>query len=432
MTRSTTHYFVLVFSFLFAVFLFAGCSNPSADDANGSETSWISTESEDQLQGKLQLTGAPLNWEGTYSMKQAGKPDKKPVVEYEEVGYVESPVTTEGDTLSATWVTTIGNYVYASYHLSGEDFAGAVEVYRIQNNADPRLISKAFFEDTDINAILPGGPGLLYITGGRKSGKATGLETPAFVAALRLVANRQFDNPPLRSLVDLPSFSGNSLFFDPRLSSADGFSTKLWIASGATGGGVFSVDALNPAEIIDSIPLSPVKHLTGDGQFTTDNDGAITGLISHSRLIGITSGENAALHVFANAIEEPGTPVAYPIEAIIPANGKVVPALKDETIWIPLLENGLGAWSIDNGTPETVLGPEYFGNDNTASVVIQGNHLMVASGGAGLYLADIQDSDDITTWKLQDFAGSANHLTVSGNTIVVAAGKAGVRIFRRN
>jgi len=432
MMKSVSQNLVLVTSLVLILLLFVACSNPSSDEENSGETSWISTESEDQLQGQLQLTGAPLSWEGTYSMKQAGKPDKKPEVDYEEVGFVESPVTAEGDTLSATWVTTIGNFVYASYHLSGEGFAGAVEVYRLQNNDDPRLISKAFFEDTDINAILPGGPGLLYITGGRKPGNATGLETPAFVAALRLAANRQFDNPPLQSLVDLPSFSGNSLFFDPRLSSAEGLATKLWIASGATGGGIFSVDALNPAEIIDSIPLSPVKHLTGDGQFTTDTDGAITGLISHSRLLGITSGETAALHVFPNAIEEPGTPIHYPIEAIIPANGKVVPALKDETIWIPLLENGLGAWSIDDGTQTTLLGPEYFGDDNTASVVIQGNYLMVASGGAGLYLADVQDAEDITTWKLQDFAGSANHLTVKGNTIVVAAGKAGVRIFRKN
>ena len=64
-----------------------------------------------------------------------------------------APLQIDGNILSATHITLADNKAYVSYHRQGNIHKGAIEIIDLNNPNFPEIISQAFFQNSDINAV---------------------------------------------------------------------------------------------------------------------------------------------------------------------------------------------------------------------------------------------------------------------------------------
>src|SRR5713101_7035113 len=81
-----------------------------------------------------------------------------------------APPTVGGQVLQATSVSMVGNLAVVSYNMIGNPYLGAVDVIDINPGGQPRLTSRAVFQNADINAVSTSGANVYVATSVTASG----------------------------------------------------------------------------------------------------------------------------------------------------------------------------------------------------------------------------------------------------------------------
>ena len=120
-----------------------------------------------------------------------------------KVAQVKPPVTSTGIELRAAQVDVVGKTVTVAYNHEGSVFAGAVDVFDVTSMQNPKLVYRAVFPDTKINAATNNLNGKLYLAGARPV-DVSGLPNPSLMLELQ-----QGNNAATQT--GLPGWAGTDL-----------------------------------------------------------------------------------------------------------------------------------------------------------------------------------------------------------------------------
>jgi hypothetical protein len=320
---------------------------------------------------------------------------------------IKSPVI-GGDTLQATSVFLHGGFAYVSYNFQGGRFAGGVDVIQIKNESNAELRSQVLFDSNDVHALVYAQQtGALYLAEGD-------VNNGAMIEKLEVNGGKIVLQPRRRA--QLGSFVATAV-------TAAG--NKVWVTTGNTGR-VYAFDAdLNKTD--SSAVLDDARWVDYDG----------------ARLV-VGQGSPCRLQVYSTPTLLGATGVNYPVGGCgIPeskttarsfALGKVLVAAGDSGVRIVSALNGARL----GGAPRVKVA----GLDSLRTVTNaadgSGTLIYASNGEAGVHALEASTSLSdapagsmtVTTLGKLRFANfqSANHVAFDGNTLVVAAGKGGVKI----
>lgn len=318
------------------------------------------------------------------------------------------PPVIEGVTLQATDVDIKGKKVYVSYNVRGDVFLGAVDVFSIDNPAQPALISNMSFNDSDINGLYLD-KDYLYLAGARDD---TDLKTPAMLERITLQGGLLTEST---DFLDLVSFAATDVTVA---------SNNIYVTSGSEGGAVTLISK-NNFTISETYAIEDAR-----GVDTKDGD------------IGVIAGTPARLMVFDDLTDSPiydftltGATIPFSKSTIEINRKKAILGIGDGGTQIICLITGAVIESI---SPPLITGLDP-GLTVTNSVSGDKDILFIANGEAGVYVAESEekfDSKDCDTGSLEllgylQFSEneSVNHVAYKKDLLFIATGLGGLKIL---
>ncbi len=327
-----------------------------------------------------------------------------------------APPTVGGQVLQATSVSIVGNLAVVSYNMIGNPYLGAVDVIDINPGGQPRLTSRAVFQNADINAVFASGANV-YVA---EATGDTGFTSPAVFEVMQLVGNNLVLNGNRRR--GLTSYVATSV-------AASG--TRAYATSGNTGA-LF---------VIDPVTLTPLDTiLLHDARWVTVAGGQIV----------VVQGTPGQISVFNETTLAPvgtfpfkGADIAESKSTVELAGGKAFIAAGDSGVQVLSASTGLVVGSVPRPNPDSLgLSPSVVVT-NSASVAA--DLLFISNGEAGVYVAQGSQAFSATSSETQQtitmlgklrFANlqSANHVAYSSDNkyLIVAAGLGGLKIVQVN
>ena len=94
-----------------------------------------------------------------------------------------------GENLTATHVHVVGDYAYVSYNTVEDGYAGAMDIINVSDPHSPRVTSRLYYLNADINSIQYEG-GFVYAVGGVDSEKSITATSNAFLAKIQVSGGR--------------------------------------------------------------------------------------------------------------------------------------------------------------------------------------------------------------------------------------------------
>ncbi len=317
------------------------------------------------------------------------------------------PIVLDGNNLSATSVQIIGDLAYVSYHLHGEPYGAAIEVFQLNENGQPVILQQLLSSNFDFNELklddaTNGNTRKMWVMGSQKISSSEELISPAILAELTLESDLMVE-PYIDLIVDLSGYSGNSV-------QKDG---AALIAVTGSDGGITVLDYATK-NLLDYTPLAFAKYLSVNG----------------NNIISLTASETeATLYHYPQSAPDFSSPdFSEDIGSIEPRDGKSVVHLDNNRAYVACGEAGLKVYNAsDLNGPVLSFNPEQ-GNSN--GVDSDDDIVYLANGAGGLYLLNKSDLEVIGNYK---FDGSANFVTAGGNDyIFLANGTGGLFIIHRD
>jgi len=327
---------------------------------------------------------------------------------YTLVAQVKSP-TVNNTILSATDVKIDNGKAYISYHTNDEFYGdapnGSIRIFDIQNQQSPSLIAQADFNNIEFNGIDINNS-KLYAVGGNKSG----------ARLITAVLNSGIFNTTNLSLFEshkLPSTGAKNSYF---------YNNQLWLVSGATNGGFFSLNndySINNQYYNEG---SRAKYVAQNGKlqafFAVENTGA------YLRIANIDGSNNKEFR-FSNLTQKV-------------QNGKNVITMDDDFVYIALSDLGVAKISLTDGELVNHFIPNSFrinnkkiftNNGYTNGVAIDNCYLYLANGADGVIVLNKNTFNVIGSFKLSE---SSNYIYSKNGLLFVATGRDGLNIIKVN
>jgi hypothetical protein len=297
----------------------------------------------------------------------------------------------EGENLHANHVTVNEDYAYVSYSTVNETYRGGVEVIDIEDIRHPRIKSRLLYRDTDVTIARKAGA-RLFIGGAIDSDNSRDFETPALLEVIELEGRKVTGRS---RQYDLPSFNANDILVDEN---------KIYVTSGSSEG-TLSVFSSSDLSLIGSVSLPGAKAITKYSGELLVMEGTGTGLYyidPQTRSIG----RSVAL----------GCPNYFQAKAELAISGmRLYASAWDCGLLVVDLESGVVVDQVE--LPAGVY-------CNSVSIV-DDRWVFLANGNDGLWLLEIKE-DGLRKIGRVRMEGSTNYITVSGNKLLIANGKAGV------
>ncbi len=322
------------------------------------------------------------------------------------VAEIDPPVL-KGDTLQATSVALHGGFAYVSYNYQGEAYRGGVDVIQIKNAAKAELRSQVLFDDADVHALHYDKDLYLATATSREDFKS-----PAVLERVRVQGGKL--ELKARERVAIGSFAATSVTVDGK---------QVYATSGDGGG----LSALTE----NGLNVSTEKSLP-DARWVDADDSRVVVVQGMPGRIAVYDKSTMAL---ANTWTFTGANVAEAKTTVRLIGGKALIAAGTGGTQLMSLATGkiLGASAVPvlTGVPrENIVA-------NAADA--EGDLVYVSYGEGGVYAleasADLSKSSgessvDLTVLGRLRFENlqSVNHVAFDGNTLVVAAGRGGVKI----
>lgn len=377
-----------------------------------SENNQISVTSDVQkLNQRISIVNEPVELDTTSDQTSTTATAKGNDHTFTHVANVSSPLDVNGNPLSATSIEIRSNKIYVSYHLNGNPYAGAIDIFDVKDESNPKITSAVYFTDTDVNALEIDKNGkTLWYAGGRDITKTDYNEEThqgAVVGELKIDKD-VFEN--YRKETPLPSYSGNALV---------GNSQQLYVASGATGGGFFELSQDN---------LSMTNRF--DVDFAKYIDQRKNGLIG----LSLKDGKHAKFYMMDfkdDEIDEYETNFE-----VTPQNGKNVIEYYASITYGAFGNQGVKGYKFDGGDDPLVYEFDPVGEDVANAVSAHGNYVYIAHGTDGLFIttqarSPNKEPEEIYSWDNDDQA-SANFVKTDGKFVILANGIHGLKILKKD
>ncbi|WP_298505176.1 hypothetical protein [uncultured Maribacter sp.] len=318
------------------------------------------------------------------------------------VAQVDVPSSGSSTNLTASHVSLDGDYAYVSYNTVEDGYAGAMDIINVSNPHSPRVTSRLYYTNADINSLQYAN-GYVYFVGGVDSETSVRATSNSFLGKIS-ASNGKF------------SVAGITYAFQEGYNATDVAvnGNSILVTSGQEG--TLSVYNKNTLEVQNETPFMDLRSVAvqsnsiavldaSQGIHVLDENLNVVNAIAISSDFGINtkrtldfSGDNI---VVAEGAKGAGV---YSI-----ATG----ALKE---YIPILINPNG---VDNGDVVT------------NAVATNEDVLLMANGGAGLCLSEEQNDNTDLVGIIQ-LEGSVNYVTTKGDYVFAASGKEGLQIIKLN
>lgn len=307
-----------------------------------------------------------------------------------------------GTTLQANHITMQRGKVYVAYNVQGPLFMGGVDVFDVSPpNRPPSLISSMLYSDTDVNGVDAKDGRLFMATATAGAAAQAGLE--AMTLDGELLTADVVRKP-------LPSYAGTGVV-------AHGGLVLATSGDGADGG----------VAAFDATSLAPVwRQDFGDARAVT----------THGTTVVTMAGQPCTMRMYDGATGAPAAlPYCTPGGAMLPhSKGTVV--VHQGLAFVAAGDGGTRIVRLADGVVTDVM-PVPNGNGLpselavTNAVAVSGNHVYMANGGAGLWVARLRH-EKLEALGHVAFAdgASVNFVAAHGNLLFVATGTGGLRVVR--
>ena len=304
------------------------------------------------------------------------------------------PPKKNGILLHANHVTLDENYAYVSYHTPESEYRGAVEIIKIKNINNPRIISHAYYNDTDIT-IITRNDDKMYIGGAIDSDHNSKFKSPAVLEVMSLNGYELLTNSTTQ--YDLVSFNANDITH---------LNNYIYITSGSTNGALSIIhkDSLNS---IKTIALENAKAVDYSDDYIIVMEGTGTSLSLFNR------DKN---HSFYKKFDL-GSTNFFESKAEID--------IIDNLVYLSAAEDGMKIFDI---SAERITNEIMFTNEGHCNAVSGNKNLaFMANGNKGVYV--IQIKPQIKLLGVMKFDASTNFVAVHENILFVAVGASGFKII---
>lgn len=389
--------------------LLAGCFDAEDSTPSGRRDGMTVNNDAEDLSGRVDAKNEPIELDTTVVGPAAKRAASGKTLTLTLKAEIAAPVI-KGDTLQATSVHLHGGFAYVSYNYQGARYAGGVDVIQIKNESNAELRSQVLFDSNDVHALVYGQQGgALYLAEGDANNGAMIEKLDVNGGKIVLQARKR---------AQLGSFVATSVTVADK---------KVWVTTGNTGR-VYALDAdLNKTD--SSAVLGDARWVDHDGTRLVVAQGSPCRLQVYGVLTVLGATGNNYNVGGCNIPESKTTVRSF-------ALGKALVAAGDSGVRIVSTLTGarLGAM------PRVKIA----GLDSMRSVTNaadgSGTLIYASNGEAGIYALEAltplgdapgaANSMTLTTLGKLKFANfqSANHVAFDGNTLVVAAGKGGVKI----
>lgn len=319
------------------------------------------------------------------------------------VAQVKSPTYQGRDNLTASHVYVEGNYAYVSYNTAGEGYFGALDIINISNPFSPRLTSRLFYLNADINAIYYEN-GYVYAVGGVDAETSVTATSNSFVAKLSAV-NGRFDLGSGIKYGFQQGYNANDVFIEEG---------KVHVTSGKEG----SLTVYNQTDlsIENEFPFADLRSLSY-------NNGNIA-------VLDAGKGVSVLGPNYEIMKEIPiGTDLGNSTKRIIDFSG--------DRIIVSEAAKGAGVYSYSSGSLleyiPILINPDGVDQADVVTNAVAANDgiLLMANGGAGLCLSEEGDISAKPVGIIE-LEGSINYVASKGDYIFAASGLEGLQIIKLN
>lgn len=320
------------------------------------------------------------------------------------VAQVDVPSFSGGENLTASHVDVSGNFAYVSYNTVEDGYVGGVDIIDISDPTNPRVTSRLYYTNADINSIKYDS-GYIYIAGGVDAERSVRATSNSFVAKI-VASNGRLD-------ID----AGITYGFQEGYNATDVEVTgsQVIVTSGQEG----FVTIYNKSDLSTSneAPFMDLRAVA-----IKDNNIAV---------LDASSGVSI-LDQNLNSIRN------ISIDSDFGVNTKRTLDFNGENIVVAEGSKGAGVYNASTGTfieyIPILLNPDSVDSGDVVTNAVATNEkvLLMANGGAGLSLSEEQQNDNTNLVGIIQLEGSINYVASKDDYIFAASGKEGLQIIKLN
>lgn len=308
-----------------------------------------------------------------------------------------------GERLTASHVHVVDKYAYVSYNTSEDGYAGAIDIINISNPNRPRITSRLYYLNADVNSVRYEN-GYVYAVGGVDSEKSVRATSNSFLARIAASGGR------------FNISAGITYGFQEGYNSTDVVLTdsSIMVTSGQEG----SLTVYNKADLAvkNELALADLRSVAISNESIAVLD-ASKGVTIVDQNLSITK--------------------EIAINSDFGVNTKRTLGFSGENIVVAEGSKGAGVYNATTGNLiehiEIPINPEGVaqGDQVTNAVAVNQEALLMANGGAGLCLSEDQGgtTDLVGVIALE---GSINYVASKDDYIFAASGKSGLQIIKMN
>ncbi len=318
------------------------------------------------------------------------------------VAQIAPPSFANGENLAATHVALDGDYGYVSYNTVGQDYVGAIDVIDISDPTNPRVTSRVYYTNADLNSIAYDN-GYIYVAGGVDAEQSVTATANSLVAKIAVSGGRM-------------NTSNIAYGFQEGFNATDVriIDNNVVVTSGQDG--LVVVYDKNDLTTLNEAPFSDLRAVAYSGNEIAVLDAAqgvsfLDQNLNTLRSIAIESdfgidAKRTLDYLNENIVVSEGTKGAGVYNA---TSGSFVE-------YLPILT------SPENAEPGEIV---------TNGVAVNENVLLMANGAGGLSLSETNDNSTVGVGVIE-LTGSINYVATKGDYIFAASGKSGFQIIKLN
>jgi len=319
------------------------------------------------------------------------------------VAQVKSPTYQGRDNLTASHVHVDGNYAYVSYNTAGEDYFGALDIIDVSNPYSPRVTSRLFYINADMNS-LQYKDGYLFAVGGVNAETSVTATSNSFVAKIAVV-NGRFSLGSGIIYGFQEGFNANDISID---------NSKVLVTSGKDG----SLTAYDQSDlsVLNEVPFADLRSLSV-------NNGSIALLDAGTGITIVDSNFQTLKEISISS--DLGL-----------ATKKIIDFTGDKII-VSEGNKGAGVYSYSTGSLleyiPILVNPDGVEQADKVTNAVASNEgvLLMANGGAGLCLSE-ENTNAADLVGIIELEGSINYVASKDDYIFAASGREGLQIIKLN
>lgn len=319
------------------------------------------------------------------------------------VAQIDPPSFNGGTNLTASHVHLDGNYAYVSYNTVEDGYAGGIDIIDVRNPTKPRVSSRLYYSNADINAIEYN-DGYIYAVGGVDAEKSVRATSNSFLAKIPASGGR------------MNIGAGIEYAFQEGFNSTDVEVTSSTVIVSSGGDGTITVYKKSDLSVENEATFADLRSVSlNNNQFA---------ILDASKGVSILDNN-------LNVIKD------IPINTDFGTATKRTIDYKNEMILVSEGSKGAGLYNAISGAlieyiPILLDSSSDSSSDKVTNAVAMNEEvILMANGGAGLCLSEDETNSTKLVGVIQ-LDGSINYVESNGDYIFAASGKKGLQIIKLN